>query len=85
MDTEIRNVLIFCGGSPFQYTLARVGEDSKKVFNSFEETLEYARKMVTVETPLTIYDKSGRVLLKTTVPPPCQCRPSVVPDASSTG
>jgi len=69
METEIRNLLIFCGGSPFQYTLAKVGEDVKKVFNSFEETLEYARKSVTEECPLTIYDNLGRVLLKTTVPP----------------
>jgi len=69
MESANRNLLIFCGGSPFQYTLARAGEDGRKVFNSFEETLEYARTLVQEDTPLTIYDKSGRILLRTSVPP----------------
>lgn len=62
-------MLIYCGGRPFQYTLARDGEKWKVVFNSFEETVEEARKIVTEETPLLVYDASGHLLLKTTVPP----------------
>ena len=64
-----KKLLIYCGGEPFQYTLVENGEDWKKVFDSFEETVEYARQIVTSSTPLHIYDRSGRVLLRTTVPP----------------
>ena len=69
MAEVTRKMLIYCGGRPFRYTLAKNGEDWKEVFTSFEATIDYARSIVTEELPLLIYDTSGMLLLTTRVSP----------------
>jgi hypothetical protein len=64
-----RNMLIYCGGRPYRYTLAKNGEDWKAIFMSFEEAVDHARSIVIEKLPLLIYSTAGKLLLTTSVSP----------------
>ena len=62
-------LLLYCDSSHSTIALAREGEDSRHYFTELRAALDHAAAMVTEETPIAIYNESGRVLVETVITP----------------
>ena len=60
---------IHCKTSLGKYMVTFPGEDFKEAHPSLELAMDWARSLVDRETPVTVYDEKGYVLMTTTIAP----------------
>jgi len=60
-------LLLHCAFVDAAFTLAKEGEDWRYTFSRLEEALNYASEIITEETPITIYNEIGEVMVESFV------------------
>jgi len=69
MPKSDRHMLLWCDALNSDYTLSEKGKDWQRSFHSFEDAFEDAESRITSDTPLTLYNERGKVIIETTISP----------------
>jgi len=62
-------LLLHCNALRGTFCLAREGEAWRRLFTDLTAALDHAATIVPDETPITIYDATGQVILESVVAP----------------
>jgi hypothetical protein len=62
-------LLIFCHVGNSVFALTQEGTDFRQEFSRLEEALEFAPRLVTDATPVTVFDEDGNSVLESIIMP----------------
>jgi len=62
-------LLLHCDTARLTCFLSKEGEQERQFFTDLMEAFEYAATIVTDETPITVYDDGGRVIVESVIAP----------------